>query len=159
MGSFPSSLTHYLNNLLGKDNATINGPVGFVGRVKTNQNARILSVTQTPNVIPLVPGNVVQLDGPIGAIANQSNVRFHRCYDVNGDPVKGSYLVSQIGVGNLYTLQGLTPTLVAVPSGTMRVDSVAMYDYQSLNVGQVVVKKIGRPSRGYRGRASAKTAA
>jgi hypothetical protein len=137
---FPSGykafVTSYQNSLLGNN-------FGFIGRDLSQPAARIKSYLN----------NVLTLDGPIGGVAGASWLRFHRCYDVTGEPVKGTYLIDTIA-GNVYTLHAGPTQVVSAPSGTARIDLITYIPYTSFTTGRASVKKVGRPSQGYRGRRS-----
>lgn len=88
-----------------------------------------------------------------GVVANQTYVRFFKCRTHQGLPVKGSYLVTLIN-GNSYTLQGLDQLVQVSSSGQLRVDTILLCGMKRPIFSRIVVKKIGRPSQSYRGRAS-----
>jgi hypothetical protein len=115
----------------------------FVGRDRSVPNARVLAIA----------GGVVTLAGPVGGLANNSFLRLNRVIDVNGNPVIGTFLITAIA-GNLYSVSGLGATSVVRPSGTARIDQIAVFPYSSGRTGRTVVRKIGRPFEQYRGRAS-----
>lgn len=121
-----------------------NGNWGFVGRDLLQPRARVLSIA----------GGIVQLDGPLGGVAAGSFLRFSRVYGSDGQPIKGSFVVNSFA-GALYTCLGLVGKVVLVPSGTARNDLLTYSAYSVLNIGRAGVKKVGRPSEGYRGRRSA----
>lgn len=141
-GEFAPNLG-YLSRLQTYINALISQQWKFVGRDRSVPNARVLSIA----------AGVVQLAGPVGGVANTSFLRLNRVFDVNGNPVKGTFLITAIA-GNLYTVTGLGTTSVTIPSGTARIDQLALFQYGAGGVGRTVVRKIGRPFEQYRGRAS-----
>lgn len=154
--NYAASVSNYLGFLTGNQHVTTYPATGFIGRVLNNTVARIQSVT--PVVIQGIQCMNVLLSQDIGARPNQDYLRFHRALDQAGNPIKGSYLVTN-QVGLLYTLQG-TPNQTAVkPSGTARVDLINLFTYSAINTSRIVVRKVGRPSQAYRGRASNRTAA
>jgi len=122
-----------------------NGHWGFIGRVKSGSSARVNSIA----------GGVVTLNAPVGGVANVSFLRLNRVYDVNGNPVKGSFLITAIN-GNAYTVAGLGATSVTIPSGSARIDVLALFAFGTVVPSRAVVRKIGRPFEQYRGRASAR---
>lgn len=127
-------------------NALINQAWKFVGRDRSVPNARVLAIAN----------GVVTLAGNVGGVANTSFLRLNRVFDANNRPVKGTFLITAIA-GNLYTVSGLGTTSVTVPSGTARIDQLAVFQYGAGTVGRTVVRKIGRPFEQYRGRASRRT--
>jgi len=126
---------------------------GFVGRVLSNPTARVISITPGANGV----ADVV-LSAAIGAVAGVDYIRFNRVYDEEGNPVKGAYFIAAAAAGFHYTIAGFTGQTVQKPSGLARVDQIAFFKYGTIQVNRAVVKKIGRPSSSYRGRASRKTA-
>lgn len=122
------------------------GAFGWVGRVLTNPTARVLSAA----------AGVVTLSGDVGGNVNQDFLRFHRVYDTNGVSISGSFLITNKGAGNTYTLQGFNGTITKV-TGLARVDALMFIPYASVNAQRVKVRKVGRPTTGYRGRASKRT--
>lgn len=136
--AFKGGMTNYVNTL-------INAQWGFLGRIKTTPSARVNSIA----------AGVVTLNGPVGGVANVDYLRLNRVYDNNGNPVKGTFLITDI-TGNAYTVQGLGATAVGAPSGSARIDALAFYIYNKVVPNRAVVRKIGRPFEQYRGRASAR---
>lgn len=116
---------------------------GIVGRVLTGTNARVQSYAA---------GSVL-LSAAIGGVAGTDFLRFKRCYDQNGNPVKGSFLINTI-VGNTYTIVNGPAQIVKVPSGTARIDAIGYLKYATLQVDRLFVKKVGRGFQQYRGRRS-----
>lgn len=119
-------------------------PYGFVGRDLSNASFRVNlildGVLTTGAVIP-------------GVVNNQTFIRLHKVRDVNGNPVKGAFLVTAgAGTQNL-TLAGF-PAVSVGTSGTVRIDSLRFFPYSALQPGRILVRKIGRPFASYRGRAS-----
>lgn len=141
-GEFTPNLG-YLSRMQTYINALISQGWKFVGRDRSVANARVLAIN----------AGVVQLAGPVGGVANQSFLRMNRVFDVNGKPVIGTFLITAIA-GNLYTVTGLGSTSVTIPSGTARIDQLAIFSYAGGAIGRSVVRKIGRPFEQYRGRAS-----
>lgn len=139
--------TGYLSRVRTYMNALVNQGWKFVGRDRTVPNARVLAIA----------AGVVTLAGPVGGVANNSFLRLNRVFDQNGLPVKGTFLITAIA-GNLYTVNGLGTTVVNVPSGTARIDQIAVFQYGSGEIGRTQVRKIGRPFEQYRGRASRRKA-
>jgi hypothetical protein len=130
--------------LQGYAGALINNATGFLGR----------NLTLPARKVQKIAAGVVTLDNVAGIVAGTDFLIFKRVRDANGDPVSGSFLVTNIA-GNLVTLQGLNVnTAVNVPSGTARVDQVSFYPYSTINLNRAVVKKIGLPTERYRGRRS-----
>jgi hypothetical protein len=139
--AFKTAVANYIQTLIG-------GAWGFVGRDRSLPTARVLSISA---------GGIVQLSQNIGGVADSSFLRLLHVTDNNGNPIKGTFSISNINGVN-YTLRGLTQ-LLSVPNGTARVDVVSYNRYGTINVGRAVVRKIGRPFEGYRGRASKRRAA
>ena len=124
----------------------------FVGRVLSNPSARVMSITPGLNN----EANVV-LSADITPTAGTSFIRMHRVYDDSNDPVKGAFLVKTVVNATTYTISGYTGQTVTMPSGTARIDAVAVFGFGTVTVSRAVVKKIGRPSQSYRGRQSRRT--
>lgn len=134
---FRNALTNFTSQL-------INSGAGFVGRVKSN---------------PLIAVNgygagVVQCAAAIPGAVVGSSLRFLRVYDDEGVPIKGSYVITAIS-GNNYTIANGPAQITNKPNGNVRLDQVAWFKYGTINPARTAVKKIGRPSIGYRGRRSA----
>jgi len=110
-------------------------------------------LTRVSQSVQAIAGNVVTLGGAIGAVAGTDYLRFRRVYDDDGDPVTGAYLITAIA-GNNYTLAGFPARTLTSPSGTARVDAIALVDFFSVTPSRAVVRKIGRPFESYRGRQS-----
>lgn len=115
----------------------------FVGRDRSVANSRVMGIN----------AGVVTLAGPVGGVANTSFLRLNRVTDSNGNPVTGTFPITAIA-GALYTVTGLAGVTVTVPSGTARIDQLAVFSYGAGRIGRSVVRKIGRPFEQYRGRAS-----
>lgn len=124
-------------------NALLDSALGFIGRDLSQPTARVLTIA----------AGVVTLDGPIGGVANTSYLRMNRVRDDNDKPVKGVFRITAIN-GNAYTVTGLGATTLTQASGTARIDALDFMDFGEIDVNQSTVKKVGRPSRQYRGRAS-----
>jgi hypothetical protein len=146
---FAAALTNYQQVLLGVTPAGNFAPLGFIGRDLTQPSVRIVGIA----------ANVVTTFGPVPGIVNGSTfIRFHRAYDVDGLPIKGTYLVTAGAGTNALTLTGFTGQTMTKPSGLVRLDALAFQAFQFTTVGATVVKKVGRPFVGYRGRRSNQTA-
>jgi hypothetical protein len=142
---YGGSVATFLNMLsTGQTLGNNVGTFGFPGRDLTQPSVRVVSLTA---------GGVLTTSAPLAVVNNVTYIRLHRVYDVLGNPVKGSYLASNIAA-NQYQLQGTPGQTVSKPSGTARVDAVVVFNYASVTISRAVVKKIGRPSQGYRGRRS-----
>lgn len=133
---FAGGLANYTGDI-------VNMPAGFVGRDLSQPSSRIHAIN----------AGVVTLQANVGGVAGTDWLRLHRCYDINGNPVKGAYLITAIA-GNAYTLQNLPAQVVLEPSGTARIDKLVFLTLTSLNTGRALVKKVGRPFEQYRGRRS-----
>lgn len=136
--AFKGALTLYSNGLIAVG-------YGFIGRVKTGLSARVNSIA----------AGVVHLNGAVGGVANTDFLRLNRVYDDLGNPVKGTFLITNI-TGNAYTVSGLAGVSVSQPSGSARIDALDFFQYGVINPARAVVRKIGRPFEQYRGRASAR---
>lgn len=134
--AYNAALTAYANSLKGNN-------FGFPGRDLSQPSGRVISYA----------ANVLTLDGNIGGAELTGWIRFHRCYDNAGNPVKGTYQIAGINL-NVYTLSRGPLQVVNNPSGTARIDLIAYYPYSSFATGRIGVKKVGRPLQGYRGRRS-----
>lgn len=134
--TFSAAFNRYVTAL------NVNG-FGFVGRDLASASARVLAIT----------AGVVNLSQVLAGVAIGDFLRFHRVTNTLGRPISGAFLVTNIA-GQQYTLSGLGANAVIVPSGTARKDTLSFFAYAPGTFGSVVVKKIGRPSRGYRGRRS-----
>jgi hypothetical protein len=149
--AYKTSLTNYILGLTTGFPVGSGGSFGFIGRVLTNAAVRVLSLTNT---------GLLTTQGAIPGAAAGSYIRFHRVFDINGNPVKGAY-VTAAPVGNTYQLSGCPPQTVTSPNGTVRLDAIQVYQYAAGGMVPVraVSKKVGRPFRGYRGRQSNRTPA
>lgn len=116
---------------------------GFIGRDLSQASVRVNKIT----------GNVVVIDAlPATGLNVGDFIRFHRVNDDSGNPVKGAFVVTQIA-GLQITCQGLDATLTQ-PSGTLRRDLLAMFNFGTVTPIRAIVKKVGRPFEQYRGRRS-----
>jgi hypothetical protein len=117
---------------------------GSVGRDLSQVAVRIngIAVNQltTASVIP-------------GLVNDSSYVRFVHARDDNGKPITGSYLVTAGAGTTLLTLANLNVTMTR-PNGLLRLDQIVFSPFIQVLPIKSVVRKIGRPSSGYRGRAS-----
>lgn len=142
--AFKAFVTVYSNLLTGQGGPLAQfGAFAFIGR----------DLAQPTAVVNSIAAGVVTLRGAVGGVANTDFLRLNRVYDDNGDPVKGSFLITAIN-GNAYTVLGLGGRTVATPSGTARIDKISIFNYQAISPVRAVVKKVGRPSQQYRGRRS-----
>lgn len=141
---FSLALTQYMAYLF-----TTTYNYGFIGRRLDNPTARLLSVT-----LGMAGAATVVLTADVGAVPGTSYIRFNRVYGVNGNAVSGSWLVTANPAAGTYVIAGYKGDPVIDPSGTARVDAIALFRYGSITFGRAVVKKIGRPSSSYRGRRS-----
>lgn len=128
-------------------NALVTSDPCFVGRDLLRTTARVLGIA----------GGVVTLDGAIGAIAGIDFMRILRARDNNGRPVGGTYRITTI-VGQNYTVVGLDGITMTLANGFARVDALQVYDIGRAEPSRAVVKKVGRPLEGYRGRQSKRRA-
>jgi hypothetical protein len=138
---FPSDV--FRNAVIGWMNSMRNGNWQFLGRKLTNPSRRLTSLA----------GGLATFDSPLGAAIGQY-VRFSRVIDsVTKLPIKGTFRITQIAVPATYTLEGLQGA-AATNSGLGRLDQIALFPYAIGEVKRTVMRKIGRPFAGYRGRAS-----
>lgn len=121
---------------------------GFVGRDLTKVSQKVITIA----------GNIVKLAGLIGAAPGVDNLIFKKVKADNGDPVKGSYLVTNVTVANEYTLAAFPGAVVTKANGLARVDAIAFYPYTVVVPDRSVTRKVGRPFAAYRGRASKRAA-
>ena len=120
---------------------------GFIGRDLAQASVRVLSIA----------GGIITLDAvPATGLAVGDFVRLNRVTSEAGNPIKGAFRVAVIAA-NVITVTGLNAT-VTQPSGTLRRDQLAYFAIGDVRPGRAVVKKVGRPLQGYRGRRSKQTA-
>jgi hypothetical protein len=117
----------------------------FPGRVLSNPTSQIMSVGPAPL-------SQVLFDLPIDGATSPASVRLLRANDDAGNNISGVYRVLS-GTGNNIQLQGLVGPMVK-PTGLGRLDQIAMFVINSASVVKTVVRKVGRPTGGYRGRQS-----
>jgi hypothetical protein len=115
----------------------------FLGRVLTNATARIQSIAN----------NVLVTSFPLGAVVGDY-VRLLKCRNLSTFAVRGAFRITAIAAGNAYTLAGLPQGTEVLNSGLARLDSIDLFNFSIPVVKRVSVRKIGRPSESYRGRAS-----
>lgn len=119
-------------------------PYGFIGR----------DLSQVPQRVVSINAGVLTTGGIIAGVVNGSTfVRLHRVMADDGDTVSGTFLVTAGAGTAALTLQGLAKT-VSKSNGTARLDKIAFIPYGAMSTGRILVKKVGRPSSSYRGRAS-----
>lgn len=122
---------------------------GFVGRNLTVGSVRVTMFKPAAGANPAQ----VTTDAAIPGFADGSFLRFHRCYDDQGNPIKGSFVATSAG-GNVYNLQNGPSQTLSRPSGLIRVDSLQFIPFGSFSIGEIGTRKVGRPFRGFRGRRS-----
>ena len=122
--------------------------ISFFGRDPTTTVGRVLALGAGPQQ--------VLSSSDLGVTSNQDSVIFHRAYDQNKRPVKGTYLVTaqapQAGGAVLYTLAGLAPVINTQPSGSIRKAQLVASPAISATIKSVGERKAGRPLLAYRGR-------
>jgi len=134
--AFRGAVTAFCNRL-------VTAGWSFVGRDLSKPSANILSIA----------GGVMTLDASIGAAAGDY-VRMRRVYDDDVNPVKGAYRVTLVaGAGTVLTLANMDAT-VSVANGSARVDEIKLFAFSEVSPSRAVVRKVGRPFAGYRGRQS-----
>jgi len=138
--------TAFKRNLTAYFNALINGGFGFLGRDLTLPVARVVSIA----------ANVVTLTAAVGAVIGTDSIRLLNVKDTNGNPVSGAFRTVSL-TGFAYTVEGLTG-VTAGAGGSARVDTPKVFRFNTLTASRAVVRKIGRPFEGYRGKASRRAA-
>lgn len=135
-----SYLTQFFNSLIGNN-------FGFIGRDLTQPSFRVLSLA----------AGVLKADANLPAYSIGDYIRWHRVIDASGEPVIGTAIVTAVPAGASVTISDLT-TVISKPSGTFRKDALQYFNYSEIVYSRAVVKKIGRPLQGYRGRRSKRRA-
>lgn len=118
------------------------GVWSFPGRDLSNPSMRILGITNL---------GVITVDGVVG-IALGDYVRLLRVRDNTGFPVEGSFEVTAATLTTITVRDWKGATVGA--SGRLRKDNVVMCTISAASPTRSVVRKIGRPTEGYRGRRS-----
>jgi len=118
----------------------------FLGRDLTKPVQRVLSIT----------AGVVVLDAANGAVVGDY-IRFLKVKDSQGFAVTGAYRVTAFAAPATYTIVGLDAGVVVLNSGLCRVDAIKLFEMDDVQPTRAQVRKIGRPSESYRGRASRRT--
>jgi hypothetical protein len=134
--AFSTALTNFFNLLKGGNGWS------FIGRVISNPTFRVDRIAAGV----LESGITLNVD---------DFVRLLRVTDTLGNAVTGAYRVSAIGgppVG--YTLAGFPAGTTVVNSGLCRLDEIALFNFSDVSFKRAGVRKVGRPSESYRGRAS-----
>jgi hypothetical protein len=145
--------TFYLNEYMALLAAGANA-WSFICRKLSNPTARVMSITPGLNATA-----TIVVSAPLTPTAGTSYLRLHRVYDNVNEPVKGAFLVTTVNSPTSYVISGYSGGTVVDPSGTTRIDEIILVPYGLVTVSRAVVKKIGRPSSSYRGRASNRTRA
>lgn len=134
---FARLMTSYINSIITA------ACFFFPGRDLSKPRARVMGLA----------GAVLTVDAvPAGVVAN-AMIRFLHCRDSNGNPVKGSFRVLNV-VGLDITLATAPGGAITKPNGFIRQDALDFFPYSTGTPTRARVKKIGRPSQGYRGRRS-----
>lgn len=119
---------------------------GFLGRV--------LSDTVFP-ITGITAGRISVQGTDASAPSVGQYLRFVRAFDDNDNPIKGSFLVTDVDVtGQIYTVRNPPIQTVTKPSGGIRQDRILVFGYGALSVSRVTTRKVGRPFENYRGRRS-----
>jgi hypothetical protein len=122
--------------------------IQWLGRDPTQQSQQVQSVNGPG-------GTITTLVGLTGVVAGQY-IRLHRVYDDLGNPIRGTFIVTNVVVNvNLtvtYTVLGLPDLVRSTPSGTARRDVIGTGAVTALQPVLLSSRKIGRPSSLYRGR-------
>jgi len=132
----------FKRNVVSFGGKLVNGAFCFVGRDLTKPVQRVISIAN----------NVVTVTGLLGAVVGTDSVRLLNVKDNQGNPVKGAFRIVGL-TGFAYTVIGLDG-VTAGESGSARVDAPVLLPFASVIANRAVVRKIGRPFEGYRGRAS-----
>ena len=132
--------SRYLTQYLGSLGNTV---WGFVGRDLTQPSAKVVGIA----------AGVITLSQVLAGVAVGDYLRLNKVYDVSRESVRGAFQITAIAGAN-YTCVGLKDTTVTSISGTARKDTLVKFNYAIGTFGRVVVRKIGRPFSGYRGRRS-----
>lgn len=140
--SFKTRVAQYLSELAF-------GGWGFIGRDFNAAQPRVLSVN----------GATLVTSGAIGATLGETVVTFIKVKDTDGKPVVGNFRVLTNPSALTFTLAGIPQGTEVVDSGFARVLTPAFFAYASCSASRIVVRKVGRPFQGYRGRASKRRAA
>jgi len=140
--TFKNRVAQYMGELVG-------GGWGFIGRDYNAAQPRVLSVN----------GATLVTSGAIGATLGETLVTFIKVKDVNGNPVVGNFRVLTNPATFTFTLAGMPQGTEVADSGFARVLTPAFFAYASCSPSRIVVRKVGRPFQGYRGRASKRRAA
>lgn len=115
----------------------------FMGRNLANPTTEVLDIT----------GDKITLAFP-GLVAVGDYIRLLQVKDAStGLPISGAFRVTVVD-GAKNTVVGLPQGAVALNSGYARKDEIVLVNIGSASWGRAVVRKIGRPLEGYRGRAS-----
>jgi hypothetical protein len=133
---FTLALFKFMSNLVGTTD-------GWVGRNLSVPTMRVQGYA----------ANVISVDAVPGGVVAGAYVRFYRCNDNNGVPIKGSFLIVSVTANTITISNGPTQTL-SRPSGLCRQDLLQFLTVLTWNYGSVSPKKVGAPSRRYRGRRS-----
>jgi hypothetical protein len=80
-------------------------------------------------------------------------LRFLKVRDITGKLISGRWQILSIA-GNSITLAGFDPTIAVGHVGKVRKEEYSLKVITDIQIGRAAVKKIGRPSEGYRGRRS-----
>lgn len=122
---------------------TLTSVFGFIARDMSQPRQGVQSLT----------ANVFTLDAAMPGLAVGDYIRTNRVYDDRNVPIVGSFIVTNIA-GKLVTVDGLAGRTVVRASGSVRKD-IPIYVLNGKIVPErAAIKKIGRPSSGYRGRRS-----
>lgn len=103
--------------------------------------------------IDSVAAGVLKLVGAPGGFAAGDRILFKKCRDTDGNPVIGTFKVLSVAGANI-TLGGIDTEISVLATGQATKAVIAMRTIADVQVGRAVVRKIGRPFEGYRGRAS-----
>lgn len=135
---FTPMLTNYINQLIG-------GAWGFMGRDLSQETVRVNAMAgATLTAAEVIPG-----------VAVGDYIRLNRVYDSIRRPVVGAFQVTAINA-KVYTLDPAPGATVTEPSGLVRKDLLRFLSIGSSRLHRAGIKKVGRPSQGYRGRRSRK---
>lgn len=142
-GAFAGAVTQYINSLI------TNAAFSFIGRDLTQPLQRVQAIANGATALL----SDISVDAVPPGLAVDEMVRLIRVRDDDGNPLVGRFRVTAI-TGKVVTVTPRIPGILTSPSGFIRRDVLTSFAMQNAEVKRARVKKIGRPSEGYRGRRS-----
>jgi len=125
----------------------------FLGRDLTVPAAPVSNIVPQAIVPPAPATWIINYPGPHGVVVGDY-VRLNRCKDDAGNNIVGPFLVQSLTVGGIVVTGLPAGTVLTSPSGTIRKDVIRLFLIRTTDFSRAVVRKVGRPSAGYRGRQS-----